>query len=109
MQTIAQTIAEKVGSLDLAVTHLNAPVGACLTVAQLANVLRAGSADVIADSPAATALVRFLFVELDPRLIALCAYEAGSDIAHTHRLYQENLNHTMPRVPAWEQAVEYLI
>lgn len=97
------------GNLGLAVTHLNAPVGACLTEAQLADALRAGTVAPLADNPTAAALLRYLFVELDPRLIVLCAYEAGTDVAHANMLYQENLRHTMPRVPAWEQSIEYLL
>lgn len=96
-------------SLGLAVTHLNAPVGDCLTAAQLADVLRAGTVAPLANAPAAAALLRFLFVELDPRLIVLCAYEAGTDVAHANMIYQENLRHTMPRVPAWEKSIAYLL
>lgn len=104
MQTLGKT-----ASLGLAVTHLNVPVGAVLTEGQLSAALRAGSVDAIAASPAAAALVRYLFIELDPRLIALCAYEAGTDVAHANMVYQESLRHAMPRVPAWESAIEYLL
>ena len=96
-------------NLNLAVTHLNAPVGSVLTVAQLANALRAGSVGAINELSAA-ALVGYLFVELDPQLIVLCAYEAGTDAAHAHRMYQEGrLLHAMPQVPNWENAIEYLL
>jgi hypothetical protein len=97
------------GNLGLAVTHLNAPVGACLTEAQLAEALRFGTVAPLTASPTAAALLRYLFVELDPRLIVLCAYEAGTDVAHANLLYQENLRHAMPRVPAWEQSIEFLL
>ncbi len=92
MQTMKQS-----SSLSLAVTHLNAPVGNCLTVAPLA------------DSPTAAALLRYLFVELEPRLIVLCAYETGTDVAHANMVYQENLQNAMPRVPAWGKSIEFLL
>ncbi len=103
-----QPRAESADSLGLAVTHLNASTGPVLTVAQLAHILRAGSVDVIADAPAA-ALASYLFVELEPRLIALCAYQAGAGVAQANRLYQDSLRHGMQRVPAWEQSVQYLV
>ena len=95
-------------SLGLAVTHLNASAGPVLTAEHLAQILRAGSVDVISDGPAA-ALASYLFVELEPRLIALCAYQAGAGIAHANRLYQDSLRHGMLRVPAWEKSVQYLL
>lgn len=94
--------------LGLAVTHLNASTGPVLTAAQLAHILRAGSVDAIADAPAA-ALASYLFIELEPRLITLCAHEAGADVMHANRLYQESLRHGMQRVPAWEKSVQYLL
>jgi hypothetical protein len=100
---------ESSSSLGLAVTHLNASVGNVLTTDQLSDALRNGSVDAIADSPTAAALLRYLFVELDPRLIVLCAYEAGTDVAHANMVYQDNLRHTMPRVPAWEKSIEFLL
>lgn len=96
-------------NLSLAVTHLNTPVGNCLSVDHLSGALRAGTLANLADSPTATALLRFMFVELEPRMIVLCAYEAGSDVAHANMIYQENLRHAMPRVPAWEKSIEFLL
>ena len=96
-------------SLGLAVTHLNAPVGAVLTIAQLTDALRAGSINVVSDSPTAAAIISYLFVELNPRLISLCAREAGADLHHVNMLYKEALAHSLPRVPEWENAVEYLL
>lgn len=93
--------------LQLAVSHLNAPVGQQLTSAQLCEALVAGSSQSLA--PLQSALLRYLFVELEPRLIVQCAFEAGSDVAHANLLYQENLRHAMPRVPAWEKAIEFLL
>lgn len=93
----------------MAVTHMNAPVGSVLTIEQLAKALRTGSVDAITDSPTAAALVSYLFVELDPRLIVLCAYEAGTDVAHANMLYQEGQRNLMPRVHAWEKSIEYML
>ena len=100
---------ERSNSLGLAVTHMNAPVGSVLTIEQLSKALRAGSADAITDSPTAAALVSYLFVELDPRLIVLCAYEAGTDVAHANMIYQESLSRSMPRVHAWEKSIQYML
>lgn len=101
--------AEKTNHLGLAVTHMNASVGATLSTSQLAAVLRTGSASAIHDSPTAAALVSYLFVELDPRLIVMCAYEAGTDAAQANKVYLESLLHHMPRVEAWEKSIEYLL
>lgn len=107
--TAAQVTANEAGSLGLAVAHLNAPTGPVLTTGQLAASLRAGSAAALAESSAASALVRYLFVEVEPRLIVLCARQAGADVQQAHQLYLENLRHGMPAVRAWEQAVAYLL
>lgn len=96
-------------SLGLAVTHLGASTGPVLTSAQLAESLRAGSAAALSDAPAACALVRYLFVEVEPCLIAACARQAGANLQLANQLYLENLRHAMPRVRAWEQAVAHLL
>jgi hypothetical protein len=95
--------------LSLAVTHMNASVGAVLTTEQLTQVLRTGSIEAIIDSPTAAALVSYLFIELDPQLIVLCAYEAHSDALHANMVYQASLALGMPRVHAWEKSIEYLL
>lgn len=93
--------------LELAVTHLNAPVGPVVTVDHLAQALRAGS---VAGLDARTAaIVSHLFVELDPGLIARCAYEAGSDLRRASELYKESLACHLPRVPNWENAIAHLV
>lgn len=96
-------------NLDMAATHLNASVGAVLSPLQLAAALQAASLDVLSDAPEAAAAASYLFVEIEPRMIALCAYESGTDIAHANRLYHDLLAHSMPRVPRWEAAVEALL
>ncbi len=93
--------------LQLAVTHLNVPVGPVVTEDDLALALRAGSVAGLADKVAA--VLSYLFVELDPALIARCAREAGSDIRRANQLYEESLQAHLPRVPRWEQSVEHLV
>jgi hypothetical protein len=96
-------------NLELTIAHLNAPVGPVLTVDHLAKILRSGSVAVLADEPAVVAIASYLFVETDPRLISLCATEANADMAHVNMFYQETLRLSVPAVPAWEKAVEFLL
>jgi hypothetical protein len=93
--------------LMLAVTHLNASVGAAVTVEHLMHALRTGSVDGLDARTAA--VVRYLFVELEPALIARCVREAGSDLSRANELYKETLTGNLPRNPRWEQAIAYLI
>jgi hypothetical protein len=93
--------------LQLAVTHLNVPVGPVLTTEDLARALRSGS--VVGFDKRAAAILSHLFVELDPGLIARCAYEAGADLRRANELYKESLQANLPRVPQWERAVEELL
>lgn len=93
--------------LQLAVTHLNVPVGPVVTEHDLARALQAGSVAGLDDKVAA--VLSYLFIELDPALIARCAREAGSDLRHANELYKESLQAHLPRVPRWEQAVEHLL
>ena len=94
--------------LGLAVAHLNAPVGELLTREQLASVLRGGSLNSLEDAPSAVALLSYLFVELEPQLIAACALESGSDLRLANQLYEDIVSRAMPRVAAWERAVAHL-
>lgn len=93
--------------LHLAVTHLNVPVGPVLTTEDLARALRSGS--VAGFDKRAAAILSHLFVELEPELIARCAYEAGSDLRRANELYKESLQAHLPRVSQWETAVEELL
>lgn len=94
-------------SLQLAVTHLNVPVGPVLTTEDLALALRAGS--VAGFQKKAAAVLSHLFVELEPQLIAKCVAEAGSDLHRANELYKESLQAHLPRAPRWEKAVEHLL
>lgn len=93
--------------LQIAVTHLNIPVGPVLTAEDLAQALRSGS--VAGLDKRAAAILSHLFVELDPGLIARCAYEADSDLRRANELYKESLQAHLPRVPQWEKAVEEFV
>ena len=90
-----------------AVTRLNAPVGAAVSVGDLVQALRAGS--VAGLDPRTAAVVSYLFVDVEPALIERCVREAGSDLRRANELYQETLADHLPRSPRWEEAVAHLI
>lgn len=95
-------------ALDLAVTHLNAPVGRVLTRDDLESALLAGSLSPIY-RPEAAALVAYMFVELDPQLIIRCVNELRSGLLKANSLYQETLKAKAPRAISWEKAVRHLL
>jgi len=94
--------------LDLAVTHMNAPVGPILTSEDLQSALRAGRLTAI-QSPAAAALATYLFVELEPPLIVRCIREAGSDLHRANEMYEDTLRAKAPRSLSWERSVAELL
>jgi hypothetical protein len=100
---------KEMGNLDIVVGHLNASTGPHLSSLQLAAALQAGLLDALSDSPSAASAVAYLFVETEPRLIALCAYEAGTDVKQANRLYENLLTHSMPRVFEWEKSVQFFL
>ena len=69
--------------------------------------LRAGSVEGLDARTAA--VVSYLFVELEPALIARCVREAGSDLSRANELYKETLTGNLPRNPRWEEAVAHLV
>lgn len=97
----------RTGGLELAVTHLNAPVGPVVTVEHLTQALRSGS--VAGLDKTVAAVISYLFVELEPGLIARCAYEAGSDLRRANELYKGSLADHLPRVADWENAIDHLV
>jgi hypothetical protein len=97
----------RTGGLELAVTHLNAPVGPLVSVEHLVQALRSGSVEGLDEMVGA--VISYLFVELSPGLIARCAYEAGSDLRQANELYKESLADHLPRVLDWENAIAHLI
>jgi hypothetical protein len=96
-------------NLQMVVAHMNASVGPILSTEQLATALRTGSVQAIQESPVAAGLMAYLFVEVEPRLIALSAHEAGADIVLANQLYKEGLAKGMPRVSAWEESIGHLL
>ena len=101
-------IRSSTSGLDLAVTHLNAPVGPVLTREELTSALRAGQLAAIRQ-PQAAALATYLFVELEPSLIVRCVREAGADLRRANDLYEDTLCAKAPRSPSWERSVEHLL
>ncbi|OWQ90882.1 hypothetical protein CDN99_12030 [Roseateles aquatilis] len=97
---------ESSSGLDLAATHLNASVGPVVTAAHIAQALRAGSLQPLVGDPDVEAMVSFLFVEVQPQLIARCATEAGVNLLQAHALYIDTLEKLAPRAPAWEAEME---
>jgi hypothetical protein len=87
---------------------MNAPFGCELQTAQLVRALRCGKlAD--PDLEPGAALISYLFVELEPRTIANCALEAGSDLQRANELYPDIVSKSSPRSIQWEKAVEHLL
>ena len=101
-------IRSSTSGLDMAVTHLNAPVGPVLTREELISALRLGRLAPI-QRPEACALVTYLFAELEPSLIVRCVREAGSDLRRAHDLYEDTLRAKAPRSLNWERSVEHLL
>lgn len=88
--------------LQMAATHLNASIGAVVEPEHIVSALQAGSLDALSHAPRAEAMVAYLFIELEPRLVCHCVQEAGATLAHAQSLYESTLQHDIPRSPAWE-------
>lgn len=94
--------------LDMAAGHLNAAAGLLVSAEALAQSLRDGTAHNVragAATPRVRGLLHYLFVEIDPQLLAACVREAGATWLSADRLYQESLEEGAPRARAWEQLV----
>lgn len=94
--------------LDLATAHLNAPVGPLLTRDELCAALQSGNLAAI-HRPSAASLVCFMFVELEPALIARCVTESRSNLRRANDLYMDTLRANAPRSSQWERSVEHLL
>jgi len=94
-------------SAALITSHRNAPFGGHLRETDLAQSLRAGK--FAAQTDQANAILSYLFVETEPRLIISCALEVGSDIATANRLYLKTLKHASPRSPMRESAIKDIL
>lgn len=90
-------------SATLITAHLNAPFGAVLSAQDVTESLRVGR--LAAKTAQANAVLGYLFVETEPRLIAACALESGTSLACAHQLYLDTLDHQAPRSPQWESAI----
>lgn len=94
-------------SLDLAVTHLNAPFGQIVKKMDLQRALMTGSLREVASQ--AAAILSYMFVELDPQLILRCVNELRAGLPKAHQLYHETLEANAPRSEKWERAVAHLV
>lgn len=92
---------------SLIATHLNAPVGAVLAASDVLDALRHGRLSCKTDL--ANAVLGGMFVEIEPRLIAQCALEAGVNLKQANLLYLDTVVHAFPKCPQWESAVAVLV
>lgn len=92
---------------ELITSHLNAPYGAVVDVSDLVVSLCAGR--LAAGSPQANAVLSYLFIEIEPRLIITCALEVGASWASVHALYGDTLAHAAPQSRQWESSVKGLL
>lgn len=91
----------------LIATHLNAPVGQVVQEQDVLASLQEGSLSAATEQ--ANALLSYLFVEIDPRLILQCAEEAGASASDANRLYADTIAHNSPRCVKWESSLEFLL
>lgn len=91
-------------SVALITSHLNAPYGGGLDHDDLVKSLCFGR--LAGKTEQANAVLGYLFVETEPRLIATCALEVGSSLPSANQLYLDTLAHHAPRCPHWEHAVQ---
>ncbi len=91
----------------MAVTHLNAPYGSIVCPGDLIDSLRQG--ELRAASPKAAAVLSYLFVEVEPRLVMKCAVESGSTLMMANRLYLCTIQEGAPRSAPWESSVKDLL
>lgn len=90
--------------LSMAMAHLNAPYGAIVCADDLASSLALG--ELRASSAKASAILSYLFVEVEPRLVMQCAREAGSSLPKANQLYLSTVQGGAPRSALWETSVK---
>ncbi|HEX2493401.1 MAG TPA: hypothetical protein VHK24_06460 [Steroidobacter sp.] len=95
-------------AVDLAVTHLNAPVGRVLTKTEFADAFKAGTLRAV-HRHESVALLCYLFVEFDPQLIIRCVNELRSGLLKANELYNDTLRANAPRSLNWERSVAHLL
>ena len=93
--------------LSMAVTHLNAPYGAIVCARDLVDSLSHG--ELRAASAKATAILSYLFIEVEPRLVMRCAIESGSSLPKANQLYSDTIKSGAPRSALWESSIKDLL
>lgn len=93
--------------ISMAVTHLNAPYGAIVCATDLIESLIQG--ELRAASPKAAAILSYLFVEVEPRLVMQCAMESGSSLPIVNQLYLDTIKGGAPRSALWESSITALL
>ena len=93
--------------LSLAVTHLNAPYGSVVCTGDLMESLSHGQ--LRASSIKAAAILSYLFVEVEPRLVMRCAMESGASFPMANQLYMETVKGGAPRSAPWESSIKNLL
>lgn len=93
--------------ISMAVTHLNAPYGAIVCANNLIESLSQG--ELRAASPKAAAILSYLFVEVEPRLVMQCAMESGSSLPMVNQLYSDTIRGGAPRSAPWESSIKALL
>lgn len=88
----------------MAVTHLNAPYGAIVCASDLIESLSHG--ELRANSAKAAAILSYLFVEVEPRLVMQCAMESGSSLSLANKLYSDTIKSGAPRSASWESSIK---
>lgn len=93
--------------ISMAVTHLNAPYGAIVCARDIIDSLSQG--ELRAASSKAAAILSYLFVEVEPRLVMQCAMESGSSLPMANQLYSNTIKGGAPRSPLWESSIKDLL
>lgn len=93
--------------ISMAVAHLNAPYGEIVSPGDLIESLSQG--ELRAASPKAAAILSYLFVEVEPRLVMRCAMESGSSLPMANQLYSDTIKGGAPRSALWESSVKALL
>ena len=99
-------VANQLKQAGMLACHLNAPLGPVVSPIAIAEALRSGAVDDVAQDETVRAALLSMFVEAEPSLILSCAREAGGTWRSADRLYRQSLADGLPHVPTWESVVE---
>lgn len=86
---------------------MNAPYGPIVTTGDLADSLSHG--ELRAASIKAAAILSYLFIEVEPRLVMQCAMESGSSLPLANQLYAATIKGGAPRSTLWESSIKDLL